>query len=353
MVCLQLHFEPHGGAVLFIAVVLNDLINWSQSLKGTPGNLCGDARHCLCACVRVNAYGGVAPDTRALQVNLSLGLNPGSLLLRPESLPMCRGVHAFSQCPLQLHDPLSCVPQGILGSQKRKLGHEDLRGGVWKQSSKKQEDECLFLNVQKIWCTHHLHSHCTVWLFAKIKILLAESEMTEKQILQLEKQTEHSRDTREIRRAERVSKCCDLCCHPCECDPAGVEWTVCVYMHSLCVALHTYGERKKTIRFHPGWWNCERKHWTEIINLWFSISTPFFFFSFSPAPKALTHFLVHTFTLFWERYRSFVDTWTRKQLPVILNASTHELINFTLNSRSDDVNYRITIKMNSYQTMSL
>lgn len=197
MFCLQLHFEPHGGAVLFFAVVLNDLINWSQSLKGTPGNLCGDARHCLCACVRVNAYGGVAPDTRALQVNLSLGLNPRSLLLRPESLPMCRGVHAFSQCPLQLHDPLSCVPQGILGSQKRKLGHEDVRGGVVEA---KQQKAGRWMFVLK--CSNdlvHTSSAFTLHCLAlcKNKNHSAESEMTEKQILQLEKQTEHSRDTRD------------------------------------------------------------------------------------------------------------------------------------------------------------
>lgn len=155
--------------------VLNDLINWSQSLKGTQGNLCGEPRDCLCACVRVNVYGGMAPDTRALrQVNLSLGLNPGSLLLCPESLPMCRGVHAFSQCPLQLHDPLSCVPHGILGSQKRKLGAWRFKGrGFGSKAAKSRKmnvfffQYSLFLNVQTIWCTNHLHSHCTVWPFAK------------------------------------------------------------------------------------------------------------------------------------------------------------------------------------------
>lgn len=156
-------------------MVLKSWMIWSQSLKGTQGNLCGEPRDYLCACVRVNVYGGMAPDTRALRrVNLSLGLNPGSLLLCPESLPMCRGVHAFSQCPLQLHDLLSCVPHGILGSQKRKLGAWRFKGGVLEAKQQKAGrwmffQYSLFLNVQTIWCTNHLHSHCTVWPFAKKK----------------------------------------------------------------------------------------------------------------------------------------------------------------------------------------
>lgn len=137
MVCLQLHFEPHGGAVKFFFgffAVVPPSPEWSDQLiiefkRYTRKPVWRPSRLSVCMRASKCIWWYEALDTRALhQVNLSLGLNPGSLLLCPESLPMCRGVHAFSQCPLQLHDPLSCVPHGILGSQKRKLGAWRFKG---------------------------------------------------------------------------------------------------------------------------------------------------------------------------------------------------------------------------------
>lgn len=48
------------------------------------------------------------------QVNLFLGLNMGTLLLHPETLPMCWDVHAVPQSPPHLIEPLRSLPNDIL-----------------------------------------------------------------------------------------------------------------------------------------------------------------------------------------------------------------------------------------------
>lgn len=117
-----------------------------------------------------------------------------------------------------------------------------------------------------------------------------------------------SKDTAETEESaewwgEGVCKCSDLCWHPYQC--AHVQVWVCGVDHALshaqsvCGLPDTHGELGEKIPLHTGWWNCERKHWAEIINPWFSLS----FFKFKLSLQSLTCFQVHTFTLFWEQQK--------------------------------------------------
>lgn len=119
---------------------------------------------CVCVCVYVHVVSGVFHQCVKHQVNLSLGLNTSTLFLSPESFPMCGGVHALPQCPLQLPDPLRRLPHGILGSWKRKLGsnrsseEEDEEEG-WKQSSKSRGESVFLLSVYFVLKTHPVFLH--------------------------------------------------------------------------------------------------------------------------------------------------------------------------------------------------
>lgn len=88
---------------------------------------------------------------------------------------------------------------------------------------------------------------------------------------------------------DRVCKCCDLCQHLYECAAcAYVRVWLCgvdrarSHAQFVCGLSDTYGEWGNGIPLHTGWWNCERKHWTEIINPPLSLSSSFS--KNSPAP---------------------------------------------------------------------
>lgn len=63
-------------------------------------------------CVCSDAKSGLT----SVHVDLSLSLNAGALLLRPESLSVRGGVHALPQSLLHLGEPLRRLPHGFLGS---------------------------------------------------------------------------------------------------------------------------------------------------------------------------------------------------------------------------------------------
>lgn len=137
------------------------------TLMGSPTHL---SRDNLCIClVPASVLCLESLINMWMQVNLSLSLNTCTLLLHPESLPMCRGAHALSQSFLQLSDPRRCLPHGILGNWKRKLGidrsseeeEEDL-----KQSSKSQGDKCFSLSMLCFEKTNYcLKRHLTKGVF--------------------------------------------------------------------------------------------------------------------------------------------------------------------------------------------
>lgn len=119
------------------------------TLMGNPTHL---SRDNLCMClVPASVLCLESLINMWMQVNLSLSLNTCALLLHPESLPMCRGAHALSQSFLQLTDPRRCLPHGILGNWKRKLGidrsSEEEEEEDFKQSSKSQGDKCFSLSM--------------------------------------------------------------------------------------------------------------------------------------------------------------------------------------------------------------
>lgn len=106
----------------------------------------------------------------------------------------------------------------------------------------------------------------------------------------------------------------------CMCECGCVESTVRVHVHSLCVAsLTPMVSGGKRIPLHTGWWNCERKHRTEIITpLPFSLS--FFFFFFWISLQLLKSWLAFKFTrshFCGERCRSHMgeetlSNWTKE-----------------------------------------
>lgn len=191
------------------------------------------------------------------QVNLSLGLNTGGLLLRPQSLPMCWGVHAFSQRLLQLHNPLCRLPHSILGSGKRKLdGGEGFKRSkdFWGEESNKNQEERGFIlsSVYLNYCESFWNR--TVLCHWRKEAVVREA----KSFL---KRNGHRMGV--IRHTDRVWKRCEFL--------YGVDW-VRSHQQFVCGLPDTYSEREKMIRLLAGWWDCEEKHWTEIINL------PIFYF---------------------------------------------------------------------------
>lgn len=49
----------------------------------------------LSVCAHMRVCSDAKSGLKSVHVNLSLSLNAGALLLRPESLSVCRGVHAL------------------------------------------------------------------------------------------------------------------------------------------------------------------------------------------------------------------------------------------------------------------
>lgn len=210
------------------------------------------------------------------RVNLSLGLNLGRLLLRPQGLPMCWGVHAFSQRLLQLHNPLCRLPHSILGSGKRELdGGEGFKrrkdfGG---ESNKSQEERGFILSVV------YLNNCESSWTLSALYHWRKEAAVREAK--SFVKRNGHRLGV--TRHRDRVCKRCEFL--------YAADW-VRSHQQFVCGLPDTYGEREKMIRLHAGWWNCEEKHWTEIINL--PIFYFLLFFSNSKRVDLLSSSHIHT-----------------------------------------------------------